>query len=85
MKVLVINGSNINMLGIREKDIYGTKTYDDLKLMIFDHAREIGADVEIEQSNHEGELIDTIQHLFHHGLTALHVHEFQLGTYQVNM
>ena len=64
MKVLVINGSNINMLGIREKDIYGSKTYDDLKLMIFDYARANNIDVEIEQSNHEGELIDIIQQAY---------------------
>ena len=64
MKVLVINGANINMLGIREKDIYGSKTYDDLKLMIFDYARANNIDITIEQSNHEGELIDIIQQAY---------------------
>ena len=64
MKVLVINGANINMLGIREKDIYGAKTYDDLKLMIFDYARANNIDITIEQSNHEGELIDIIQQAY---------------------
>ena len=71
MKVLVINGSNINMLGIREKDIYGSKTYDDLKLMIFDYARANNIDVEIEQSNHEGELIDIIQQAYSDEVDAI--------------
>lgn len=61
MKVLVINGANINMLGIREKEIYGAQDYGDLKIMIFDYCRKNDIDVEIEQSNHEGELIDIIQ------------------------
>ena len=71
MKVLVINGANINMLGIREKDIYGTKTYDDLKLMIFDYARANNIDIEIEQSNHEGELIDIIQQAYSDEVDAI--------------
>ena len=71
MKVLVINGSNINMLGIREKDIYGSKTYDDLKLMIFDYARANNIEVEIEQSNHEGELIDIIQQAYSDEVDAI--------------
>ena len=71
MKVLVINGSNINMLGIREKDIYGTKTYDDLKLMIFDYARANNIDVEVQQSNHEGELIDIIQQAYSDEVDAI--------------
>ena len=61
MKVLVVNGANINMLGVREKEIYGTQDYGDLKIMIFDYCRKNDIDVEIEQSNHEGELIDIIQ------------------------
>ena len=64
MKVLIINGANINMLGIREKDIYGKQSYDDLKLMIFDYCRLNNIDVTIEQSNHEGELIDIIQQAY---------------------
>ena len=64
MKVLIINGANINMLGIREKDIYGKQSYDDLKLMIFDYCRANNIDVTIEQSNHEGELIDIIQQAY---------------------
>ena len=71
MKVLVINGANINMLGIREKDIYGKQSYDDLKLMIFDYARANNIDVEIEQSNHEGELIDIIQQAYTEEVDAI--------------
>lgn len=61
MKLLVLNGPNINMLGIREPDIYGNRTYDDLKNLIYSHANDIDVEVEILQSNHEGALIDEIQ------------------------
>ena len=61
MKLLVINGPNLNMLGIREPDIYGKSTYKDLCLMIQSHAEKKGIEVEIYQSNHEGDLVDKIQ------------------------
>ena len=61
MKVLVINGPNLNMLGIREPDIYGKKTYGDLCDMINSYAIKSGIEVEIYQSNHEGDLVDKIQ------------------------
>ena len=61
MKVLVINGPNLNMLGIREKHIYGTETYADLKNMIHDYCQKEGIEVDIFQSNHEGALVDHIQ------------------------
>ena len=61
MKILVINGPNLNMLSIREPDIYGKKTYDDLVALIEDYCREKGVDVEIFQSNHEGAIVDKIQ------------------------
>ena len=61
MKLLVINGPNLNMLGIREPDLYGRTTYSDLCKLIEDHANEIGAEVELYQSNHEGDLVDIIQ------------------------
>lgn len=64
MKIRVINGPNINMLGIREPDIYGRTTYADLVKMIKDHADEIGVEVEVLQSNHEGDLVDYIQDCF---------------------
>ncbi len=61
MKILVINGPNINMLGIREKEIYGSESYDDLCAMIKKHAEKIGAEVKLFQSNHEGDIVDEIQ------------------------
>ena len=61
MKLLVLNGPNINMLGIREPSIYGSDTYADLCHMIEAHAKEIGAEVKLYQSNHEGCLVDEIQ------------------------
>ena len=61
MKILVINGPNINMLGIREPDIYGRVTYDQLCSRLRDHAPAKGIELDIYQSNHEGDLIDRIQ------------------------
>ncbi len=61
MKLLVLNGPNINMLGIREPSIYGSDTYADLCHMIEAHAKKIGAEVKLYQSNHEGCLVDEIQ------------------------
>lgn len=61
MKILVINGPNLNMLGVREPDVYGKSTYKDLCDMICDHATKKGIDVEIFQSNHEGDIVDKIQ------------------------
>ncbi len=61
MKILVINGPNINMLGIREPDIYGRETYASLIEKIQKHADERGIEVGFVQSNHEGDLVDAIQ------------------------
>lgn len=61
MKILVINGPNLNMLGIREPDIYGKSTYGDLCALINDYADKNGVEVKIFQSNHEGDLVDEIQ------------------------
>lgn len=61
MKLLVINGPNLNMLGIREPDIYGKNTFADLLQLLDDTGRELGLDVEQYQSNHEGDLVDKIQ------------------------
>ena len=66
MKILVINGPNLNMLGIREPDIYGKKTYSDLCNLIKDAAKERNVTVEIFQSNHEGELVEKIQWAYFH-------------------
>ncbi len=61
MKLLVINGPNLNLLGIREPAIYGAETYAELCRRVKEHAEERGIDVELYQSNHEGDLIDRIQ------------------------
>lgn len=61
MKILVINGPNINMLGIREPGIYGQNTFTDLLTLLQDTGKELGIDVEQFQSNHEGCLVDKIQ------------------------
>lgn len=64
MKFLIINGPNLNFLGIREPEIYGRATYRDLVELINDEADVLGVEVEIFQSNHEGELVDIIQSAF---------------------
>ena len=61
MKILVINGPNLNMLGIREPEIYGKQTYSDLVALITAEAAKIGVETEFVQSNHEGALVDAIQ------------------------
>ena len=71
MKVLVINGPNLNMLGIREKNIYGAETYEDLKALIEKTFAEQGIEGEIYQSNHEGDLVDRIQQANFDGTNAI--------------
>ena len=61
MKILVINGPNLNMLGIREPGIYGKNTFADLLNLLEDTAKELGVEVEQFQSNHEGDIVDKIQ------------------------
>ncbi len=61
MKIMVINGPNLNLLGVREPDIYGRETYADLIEKIRAHAVSRGVEVEFYQSNHEGDLVDCIQ------------------------
>ena len=64
MKLLFLNGPNMNMLGVREPDIYGRQTYADLENYIRDFCRELGIECELYQSNHEGDLVDAIQRAY---------------------
>ena len=64
MKFLVLNGPNLNMLGIREPGIYGKSTFSDLLNLLEETAREEGIEVEQYQSNHEGYLVDKIQEAY---------------------
>lgn len=60
MKILVLNGPNLNLLGQREPGVYGTESYEALCAMVREHGAQRGAQVDCFQSNHEGDLIDTI-------------------------
>jgi len=64
MKFLIINGPNINMLGIREKNIYGAQTYDELVKLTESACRQKGIEPEFFQSNHEGDIVDAIQNCY---------------------
>ena len=71
MNVLIINGPNLNMLGLREPDIYGKETYETLLQKIAAHANERDVSVEFVQSNHEGALVDAIQKAFFDGVDGI--------------
>ena len=71
MKFLILNGPNINILGIREPDIYGRQSYDDLLRLVSGHAKELGVGVEFYQSNHEGDLVDAIQKAYFDGIDGI--------------
>ncbi len=64
MKLLVLNGPNLNMLGVREPEIYGAQTYSDLCKLINDYAEKKGIEIEIYQSNYEGDLVTKIQNAY---------------------
>ena len=71
MKILVINGPNINFLGIREKSVYGTQDYDYLLGMIAKKGEETGSTIEVFQSNHEGAIIDRLQDSYFDGTEGI--------------
>ena len=71
MRILVINGPNINMLGIREPGIYGKTSYPELNKMIEDHAKKKGIEIAIMQSNHEGDLVDAIQQAYYQAVDGI--------------
>ena len=71
MKILVVNGPNLNFLGIREKGIYGTADYKALVNMIEERGKETDSDVTVFQSNHEGAIIDRIQEAYFDGTEGI--------------
>lgn len=71
MKILVINGPNINFLGIREKNVYGTEDYDYLLNLIAGKGEETHSTIEVFQSNHEGAIIDRIQDAYFDGTEGI--------------
>ena len=71
MKILVINGPNLNFLGIREKQVYGTTSYADLENMIEEKGKENDNEIIVFQSNHEGAIIDRIQEAYFDGTEGI--------------
>ena len=69
--VYVLNGPNLNLLGLREPEIYGTETLDDIAGMLEDRARELELEIDMRQSNHEGHLIDWMHEAFAQGAKAI--------------
>ena len=74
MKILVVNGPNINFLGIREKSVYGTQDYEYLLHMIAEKGQKEGCTIEVFQSNHEGAIIDRIQDAYFDGTEGIVIH-----------
>lgn len=82
-KLLVINGPNINFLGIREKGIYGSQNYDTLVSMINDKAKELGVEVEVFQSNSEGGIIDRIQKAYYENIDGIVINPGAYAHYSI--
>lgn len=70
MKIIIINGPSINMLGTREKEIYGEQTYEDM-LRYIEEKASTSIDLEFMQSNHEGDIVDTIQRAYYEGFDGI--------------
>ncbi len=81
MKILVMNGPNLNFLGIRDRNVYGSESYDGLVSMIMKKAEELGAEAECYQSNHEGDLIDRIQRAYYDGTDGIVINPGALTHY----
>ena len=71
MKLLIINGPNLNLLGLREPDVYGSRNYAELVRMIDRHAVERGVECAVVQSNHEGAIVDRIQQAYYEGVDGV--------------
>ena len=71
MKISVINGPNINLLGIREPTIYGQESYDALVRLVSEHAEKLGVELSFFQSNHEGAIVDEIQRSYFDGAEGI--------------
>ena len=71
MRIYIINGPNLNMLGIREPEHYGTDTYKSLVKSVKDAAKQLGIRVKLYQSNHEGDLVDSIQRAYKRGAEGI--------------
>ena len=71
MKFLILNGPNLNMLGIREPAVYGNSSYQDLLNLVSTHAQSLGVEVCFAQSNHEGVLVDEIQKAYFEGIDGI--------------
>lgn len=71
MKILILNGPNINMIGIREKNIYGTMSYQKMLEYLKEEANKRHIDVEFKQSNHEGDIVDWIQEAYFDGTEGI--------------
>jgi len=83
MKILVINGPNLNLLGKREPEIYGYETLDDLEKSILKEAENLGVEVCFFQSNHEGEIIDTIQSAQENNVDAIIINPGAFSHYSI--
>ena len=70
-KLLILNGPNINLTGLREKSVYGAKTFDDLMKLVAAEAERLGCEIRSVQSNHEGALIDAIQQAYFDGFDGI--------------
>ncbi|RJR21884.1 MAG: type II 3-dehydroquinate dehydratase [Nitrospiraceae bacterium] len=71
MKILIIHGPNLNLLGRRETDVYGTKTLDGINKLLKQLAKELKVEIDIRQSNHEGEIVDLIQNSQHYSCLVI--------------
>lgn len=85
MKILVINGPNINFLGIREREIYGAESYDYLVKLIEEKAEKENLDIDMFQSNHEGAIIDRIQEAYNDGTEGIVINPAAYTHYSIGI